>query len=439
MEINLSEHTKIKVETINDQLSLNLHDLMTGVISKKLLLKYIKNRLNKSEIDIQIYNRNSDLIIQITPEEPLPEKQMIIDEISAILSQYLPKTLQNKVTQRKIIYITKNLGIPLMGSIYFGIIDRGTNLIQVRPLTGCLLNCPFCSVDEGKYSKTRCTDYIITVPYLLEETTKLIDYKGISDIEIHIDGQAEPALYPHLTELVAGFSSNPNITVISMQTNGLPLNDKYIQKLESAGLNRINLSLNALNSKKAQYLAGTPTYDINHIKQIAKIIADSSINLLISPLWVPGVNDGDIEDIIHFVNDLHIQSDSPILGIQNYLKYKYGRKMQIKMVNKRGFKEKLQKWEENFTTHPLILSKQDFGIHPAKSYPKPFRKGEKIEVEIRLPGRLLSRYKNRREMLGISKNRIIQVMNCTAEINDWISVRITNTRDNIFYAKQIDS
>ena len=45
--------------------------------------------------------------------------------------------------------ITADSDIPLVGSLYFGIIDRGTSLLQVRPSCGCNLNCPFCSVDAG--------------------------------------------------------------------------------------------------------------------------------------------------------------------------------------------------------------------------------------------------------------------------------------------------
>ncbi len=438
MQINLSNHTKIKAEERDDQFLLTLHDLLTGIIHRSNFKKLIKNKLKISKKNIQIFSSNGDLIVKFDNQSQLPERKIIIEEISDIISQYLPLNLENKVTRRKMIYITKESEIPLMGSIYFGIIDRGTNLIQVRPLTGCLLNCPFCSVDEGKHSKTRYTDYIITVPYLVEETIKLINFKGISDIEIHIDGQSEPALYPYLPELVAEFSKNPDIAVISMQTNGVPLNKKYIEKLEKAGLTRINLSINALNPEKSRYLAGTKSYNIKHIKEIARDIVDSSINLLISPLWVPGVNDEDIAEVITFVNNLRIRTAFPILGIQNYLKYKLGRKMRAKMVNIEKFKEKLMEWEEKFDTHPLFLTKKDFNIHPAKTFPKPFRKGDKTEVEIRLPGRLVSKFKTNREMLGTSQDRIIQIVNCTSELNKWTKVKITNTKHNIFYAREIN-
>jgi uncharacterized Fe-S cluster-containing radical SAM superfamily enzyme len=439
MDLNLSKHTKLKVEAIAEELQLSIFDIMVGTIPQALIKKNLKKNFKISEKNVRISQKNGDLIISIENEPELPTEADLLEAISSQLSQYLHSTLKHKITQRDLIYITKESRTPLMGSIYFGLIDRGTNLIQVRPLTGCLLNCPFCSVDEGPQSKTRLSDYIVDPSCLVEETTKLIDYKDIADIEIHIDGQSEPTLYPHLTELIAAFAKNPRIAVISMQTNGVPLDAPYIQKLEKAGLTRINLSINSINPHNARYLAGSSIYDIGQIKHIVEYISKSSIQLLISPLWIPGLNDNDIEEIITFVSSLNIRSKFPLLGIQNYLKYRYGRKIHaIKLVNMKRFKEKLNEWEEISGIHPLFLTPNDFGIHPAKSYPRAFERGEKTEVKIILPGRLGSKEQKRREMLGSAKNRLIQVMDSKSQIGDRVFVKITNTEDNIYYGHEID-
>jgi len=438
MDLNLSRHTKLKVEAISEELQLSVFDIMVGTIPQALIKKNLKKFFKISEKNVHISQKNGDLIISVEDETNLPTEHDLIEAISSQISQYLYSTLKHKITGRDLIYITKDSRIPLIGSIYFGLIDRGTNLIQVRPLTGCLLNCPFCSVDEGPWSKTRLIDYIIDSDYLIEETTKLIDYKNLADVEIHIDGQSEPTLYPHLVELIAEFAKNPRIAVISMQTNGIPLNLPYIKKLEQAGLTRINLSINSLNPQRANYLAGV-SYDIRHIKQITEAIARSSIQLLISPLWILGINDEDIEEIISFVSGLNIQSKFPLLGIQNYLKYKFGRKIpSVKLVNMKRFKEKLCEWEQTFGIRSLLLTPNDFGIHPAKSYPKAFERGEKTEVEIILPGRLGSKFQNRREMLGRARNRLIQVMESKSQIGDRVFVKVTNTEDNIYYAHEIN-
>ena len=61
--------------------------------------------------------------------------------------------LKNKLGNKPAVYVHKNSGIPLIGTAYFGLIDRGTNLIEIRPLTGCNLSCIFCSVDADPSSR----------------------------------------------------------------------------------------------------------------------------------------------------------------------------------------------------------------------------------------------------------------------------------------------
>ncbi|MHA1131314.1 MAG: radical SAM protein [Candidatus Helarchaeota archaeon] len=437
MQINLSEHSKLKILELNEQIIFSLYDLMIARISKVHLEDLIKKSLEIPRTKVSFSKKNENFIIEIKSPPNPPPKEIIIEKILDILSVYLPSLLKHKYTNRPIFYITKNSRIPLLGSLYFGIIDRGTNLIQVRPMTGCILNCPFCSVNEGPRSENRHVDYIVDAAYLMEEVKKVIAYKDISDIEIHIDGQCEPTLYPSLPLIISEFAKDPRISVISMQTNGIPLTPTYIKILEKAGLNRINLSINSLNQKMGRYLAGIPEYDTNHIQQIAHLIAKSSIQLLVAPLWIPGLNDNDIEDIISFVSRLHQNPDTPPLGIQNYLKYKLGRKVKgVKQVNMKKFTEKLYEWEKKFQISPLVLSQHDFGMHSAKRCPKIFRKGEKIQTEIILPGRLISQYGDRREMLGTAKSRIVHIINSSSKLGDFVFVKITHVKDNIYYGTE---
>jgi uncharacterized Fe-S cluster-containing radical SAM superfamily enzyme len=67
---------------------------------------------------------------------------------------------------KKLVRITRPL--PLVGHIVFGIIDRGTNLLQVRPYSACHFSCVFCSVDAGPLTRSRISEYIVDVGYLLE-------------------------------------------------------------------------------------------------------------------------------------------------------------------------------------------------------------------------------------------------------------------------------
>ncbi|MDD5735917.1 MAG: radical SAM protein, partial [Methanothrix soehngenii] len=63
-------------------------------------------------------------------------------------------------------HVTRESDIPLVGCLYFGVVDRGSNLLQIRPSCGCNLSCPFCSVDAGPSSRSRVTDYQVDLDYL---------------------------------------------------------------------------------------------------------------------------------------------------------------------------------------------------------------------------------------------------------------------------------
>ena len=80
-----------------------------------------------------------------------------------------------------------NEEIPLLGCIAFGIIDRGTNLLQIRPISTCPLSCIFCSTDAGPKSRIRQSEYIVPLDYIVEEFKRIVKFKGAFRIEAHID------------------------------------------------------------------------------------------------------------------------------------------------------------------------------------------------------------------------------------------------------------
>ncbi|MEM2630037.1 MAG: radical SAM protein, partial [Candidatus Bathyarchaeia archaeon] len=179
---------------------------------------------------------------------------------------------------RKLIRIPEDVELPLIGCIAFGLIDRGTNLIQVRPVSGCNLNCIYCSVDEGPKSKTRVSSFIIDPNYLIEWFKALVNFKQIKNIEAHIDGAGEPTLHPKFREVVAKIAEIKNVNVISLQTNGTLLKEKWINELSEIGLSRINLSINALDDELAKKISGIEGYNVKNIIKLAEAIAQSSIS-----------------------------------------------------------------------------------------------------------------------------------------------------------------
>ncbi|MEM3927377.1 MAG: radical SAM protein [Archaeoglobaceae archaeon] len=341
-----------------------------------------------------------------------------------IISNYENKRVLNRVTRRELVFVTKESGIPLLGHSAFGIIDRGTNLLQVRCISGCNLNCIFCSVDEGRKSKTRKTDYIVDPDYMIEKLREVVEFKG-DNVEIHLDAQGEPALYPYLEQFVEEVSKIKGVSVISMQTNGIPLNEQRISALEGK-MTRINLSISALSEETAKKLYGA--YPLKKVIEIAEMIANSKIDLLIAPVWVPNYNDEEIPKIIEFALEIGAGKKFPPLGIQKYIPYRFGRKVG-KGISFKEFYSKLAELEKEYGVK-LILKPEDFGIEKRPQLPNPFKKGEICFGKVVAEGRMFG------EKLCIAKNRSVAVIS-DAKIGETIKFEVFRNEDGIIVGKEV--
>jgi len=322
--------------------------------------------------------------------------------------------------------ITRKSEIPLVGSLYFGIIDRGTSLLQVRPSCGCNLNCPFCSVDAGPESTTRATSYEVEMEYLVEAVEEIARFKG-TGVECHIDSPGEPVMYPYLPELIAALRRIEEVSVISLQTNGTLLTTAKIAALERAGLDRINLSLHALDPKIAQLLAGVDWYDIEKLTDAAKAVVASRIDLLIAPVFIPGINDTEIPKLIRFAQEIGAGKRFPPLGIQKFEHYRYGRSPKGVKAQSwwQFYNRSIRPWEKEFGIKLQLDSVRDFGMVRRPFIPLVFSKGEKVTVEIRAPGWIHG------EMLGVARDRVVSVYNCPKE-SGHVRVKIVATKHNIY-------
>ena len=322
------------------------------------------------------------------------------------------KKLKNSLNNKPAVYIHKNSGIPLIGNVAFGLVDRDTNIIEVKPITSCNLKCVYCSVDEDK----RPVDFVVEKDYLVEEFRKIVEFKSIDGIEAHIASQGEPLLYAPLTELVRDLSKIKQIKTISIDTNGMMLTKNKVDELVQAGLTRFNFSINSLDDKLAIRIAGAG-YNLKNTIEVCRSIAKKA-NLIISPVLIPGMNEQEMPKIIGFAKELKAD-----IGIQNFLNYRLGRNP-VKQMDFEIFYKKLEEWQEIYKIK-LIKSEQDFNIIKTKALPKPFRKGEIIEAEVVCNGRL------KNEKIAVANQRTISVPNCQKEKGK-IKLKITRTKHNIF-------
>ncbi len=325
--------------------------------------------------------------------------------------------------------------IPLVGCIAFGLIDRGTNLIQVRPISTCPLSCIFCSTNAGPKSRIRQTEYIVPLDYLVEEFEKITAFKGKRKIEAHIDTVGDPITYPYIAELVSRISQIEGVEVVSLQTHGSILDEKMLDRLSAAGLTRINLSVDALDPELARKLADTEWYDVKKVIQLMEYItSNTSIDLLLAPVWIPKINDAEIPKIIELAKKVGAGKRFPPLGIQRYEIHKHGRKVKgVRAHSWKYFYARLREWEKEFGVK-LVLRPEDFGIHKRRMLPIPYRKYETVKVRVVGPGWL------RREKLAVTLNgdRTVTLVNAEEiPVEAKLKARIVANKHNIFVAEPI--
>ena len=325
--------------------------------------------------------------------------------------------------------------IPLVGCIAFGLIDRGTNLIQVRPISTCPLSCIFCSTNAGPKSRIRQTEYIVPLDYLVEEFEKITAFKGKRKIEAHIDTVGDPITYPYIAELVSRISQIEGVEVVSLQTHGSILDEKMLDRLSAAGLTRINLSVDALDPNLARKLADTEWYDVKKVIQLMEYVtSNTSIDLLLAPVWIPTINDAEIPKIIELAKKVGAGKRFPPLGIQRYEIHKHGRKVKgIRAHSWKYFYARLREWEKEFGVK-LVLRPEDFGIHKRRMLPIPYRKYETVKVRVVGPGWL------RREKLAVTLNgdRTVTLVNAEEiPVEAKLKARIVANKHNIFVAEPI--
>jgi uncharacterized protein len=319
--------------------------------------------------------------------------------------------LKSTVNSKPTTYIHQNSNIPLIGCNEFGIIDRGTNTIEIKPITTCNIDCIFCSVDHLK----RNSDFVVEADYLVQELNKVIELKE-NRVNVHIGSQGDTSLYGDLIRLVRLIRKNKKVNAISIVTNGILITKTIAKNLIDAGLTHFHISLHATNKENASMLAAAP-YPVKKVMDVCKFIATEA-HLLIVPVWVPGVNDDDIVDVIKFAKEINAD-----LGIQNFLEYKFGKKPKNPLPMKLFFiklKELEKKLDVNLTELTSDLEfKEDTKIQ------KPFRKNDIINVEIKFPSRLKNTY------IGVAKNRCVTVINCFNP-KSTVKVKLIRDKDNIF-------
>ena len=141
-------------------------------------------------------------------------------------------------------------------------------------------------------------------------------------------------------------------------------------------------------------------------------------------MWIPGVNDVEMPKIIAFAKE-----HGYLLGIQKYEVYAHSRKHErVKAQSWYQFYSQIKKWEKEFGLSLQVTAKE-LGIRKAVRVPEVFRKGERVQLEVKAHGWFSG------QMIAVGRGRCVSVQNCEKNGGDLINVKILEAKNNIYLAQ----
>jgi hypothetical protein len=336
------------------------------------------------------------------------------------------KDLTFIINNNRAIFVDEDFDLPLIGLQFMGILDKGSEIIEIKPLTNCNLDCSFCSVNEG-ISSNKEVDFVIDNDYLLTELKNLLKFKSEKNMEIWINPHGEPTLYAKLSDFCKEILEDKHVRGVRIITNGVLMGKKLIDEL--CGIkNKKNISLSwsiSEVSKKAcnknsKLLMGE-NYNLGVVLSNLEY-AIKKLDVVLTPVWLKNINDVDIKEIVLFAKKKGLK-----IQIQKFCKNKKGRNP-LKEIKWENFFDDMRKLEKITNTNLL----NELGkIKATKQLPLVCKKNDLINVKVVSSGR----YKN--DIIGSYETnngkRAVQLINCHHKKN--VKARVISNKYNIILAK----
>lgn len=166
--------------------------------------------------------------------------------------------------------------------------NRIIDYMRISVTDRCNLRCIYCMPADG----VSPVEHKEILTY--EEITRVVRAAaGLGVRKIRITG-GEPLARKGITFLISSIRNIDGIEDISLTTNGILL-DEYAEELATAGLNRVNVSLDSLRPDR--YREITRGGDINRVfKGIERAENVGLLPIKINMVPIRGFNDDEIED-----------------------------------------------------------------------------------------------------------------------------------------------
>ena len=164
--------------------------------------------------------------------------------------------------------------------------------LRISVTDRCSLRCTYCMPEDGVPWLPRTT--MLSTPEIVRLAGIAVEM-GIE--EIRLTG-GEPLLRRDLTDVVAGLATLDPAPEISMTTNGIGLS-RIAQDLRSAGLTRVNISIDTLDRETFIALAKRDRLT-DTLAGIEASAAAGLVPVKLNTVLMRGVNDHEAPDLLGF-------------------------------------------------------------------------------------------------------------------------------------------
>jgi len=166
---------------------------------------------------------------------------------------------------------------------------RRLNYLRISVTDRCNMKCMYCMTHQ-KTSKLPCRE-ILRYEEVLRIARIFINL-GVS--KIRITG-GEPLVRKGICEFLSGLSGLVGLSDLSITTNGVFLKDK-IKQIQSAGIRRLNISLDTLDKDKFKKISGIDAF--NQVWESIMLALDMGFDpIKINVVALNGINDDELPDL----------------------------------------------------------------------------------------------------------------------------------------------
>ncbi len=179
--------------------------------------------------------------------------------------------------------------------------NRHLNYLRVSITDRCNLQCMYC-VPRDLITRLSHED-ILTYEEILHIITIGIRL-GIT--KVRVTG-GEPLVRKGVYDFLAELTRISGLSDVSLTTNGIYLEDN-IERIRSAGISRINISLDTLNPQKYRQITGRDTF--NRVWKGIESARDMGFSpIKLNVVALSGVNDDELVEMakLSFANPFHIR------------------------------------------------------------------------------------------------------------------------------------